>query len=139
MVYKRLERILVQLETVDSTNSYAADLIKTTHVEEGLTVLSFYLRYRALVHAKVAALRFEQKKTNKNAAEESLLEFESYLELAKRYTHNIPPGLIVMRGLSASGKSTVAQQVVDEIGAIRVRSDVERKRLFNISLPIIQA
>jgi len=40
MVYKRLERFLVQLETVDSTNSYAADLIKTTQVVEGLTVLS---------------------------------------------------------------------------------------------------
>ena len=40
MVYKRLERILVQLETVDSMNSYAANLIKTTQVSEGLTVLS---------------------------------------------------------------------------------------------------
>jgi BirA family biotin operon repressor/biotin-[acetyl-CoA-carboxylase] ligase len=40
MVYKRLERTLVQLETVDSTNSYAADLIKKTGVKEGHTVLS---------------------------------------------------------------------------------------------------
>ena len=35
-----------------------------------------------------------------------------------------------MRGLSASGKSTVSQKLLDDIGAIRIRSDVERKRLF---------
>ena len=42
------------------------------------------------------------------------------------------PKLIIMRGLSASGKSTVSQQLLDAIGAIRIRSDVERKRLFDI-------
>ena len=35
-----------------------------------------------------------------------------------------------MRGLSASGKSTVSQQLLDASGDIRIRSDVERKRLF---------
>jgi len=38
-----------------------------------------------------------------------------------------------MRGPSASGKSTISQQLVDAMGMIRIRSDVERKRLFNIS------
>ena len=38
-----------------------------------------------------------------------------------------------MRGMSASGKSTISQQLVDTLGIIRIRSDVERKRLFGIT------
>lgn len=44
MVYKRLERILIQLDTVDSTNDYAADLIKSSFVENGTTVLTDHQR-----------------------------------------------------------------------------------------------
>jgi predicted kinase len=40
--------------------------------------------------------------------------------------------MIVMHGLSGSGKSTIAGQLLEAIGAIRIRSDVERKRLFDI-------
>ena len=35
--------------------------------------------------------------------------------------------------MSASGKSTVSQKLLDVIGAIRIRSDVERKRLFGVA------
>ena len=37
-----------------------------------------------------------------------------------------------MRGVSASGKSTVSRHLLDALGAIRIRSDIERKRLFNL-------
>lgn len=40
MVYKRLERFLIQLDKVDSTNDYAADLIKSSFVKNGTTVLT---------------------------------------------------------------------------------------------------
>jgi predicted kinase len=36
----------------------------------------------------------------------------------------------LMHGVSGSGKTTVSTEIVKAIGAIRVRSDVERKRLF---------
>jgi len=39
------------------------------------------------------------------------------------------PAIVAMHGLSGSGKSTVALQIVEVLGAVRVRSDVERKRL----------
>lgn len=38
-----------------------------------------------------------------------------------------------MRGVSASGKSTVSQQLLEGMNIIRIRSDVERKRLFDIT------
>ena len=40
MVYKRLERILIQLDAVDSTNIYAAELIKSSFVSNGTTILT---------------------------------------------------------------------------------------------------
>lgn len=66
--------------------------------------------------------------------EQSLVTFESYLHLARNYTLQPSPKLIIMRGLSASGKSTVSKKLLDRLGAIRIRSDVERKRLFNIAV-----
>jgi predicted kinase len=38
-----------------------------------------------------------------------------------------------MRGASASGKSTVSRLLLDATDAIRIRSDVERKRLYGVS------
>jgi predicted kinase len=37
-----------------------------------------------------------------------------------------------MTGLSGSGKSTIAAQLAERLGGVRVRSDVERKRLAGI-------
>jgi predicted kinase len=44
-----------------------------------------------------------------------------------------PPRLLITHGVSGSGKSTVAQQLLSVAGAIRLRSDVERKRLFGLA------
>jgi hypothetical protein len=87
-------------------------------------LLPLYLTYRALVRAKVACLQ---------AQPESHAEFQSYLALAQRYIKPAQPFLIIMQGLSGSGKSTVSQQLADQMGLIRVRSDVERKRMFALA------
>ncbi|WP_299873116.1 bifunctional aminoglycoside phosphotransferase/ATP-binding protein [uncultured Cocleimonas sp.] len=101
---------------------------------EGLSILPFYLSYRAMVRAKVDALRIQQiTDDSKNTA---LAEFDSYIALALRYAKERSPALIIMRGLSASGKSTVSQQILENTGAIRIRSDVERKRMFDVSLDV---
>lgn len=99
----------------------------------GLPVLPFYLCYRAMVRAKVNALRLQQKALSAAERESAIAEFESYLDLAISYTQLPTLKLIIMRGLSASGKSTVSQQLLEKFSAIRIRSDVERKRLFNIA------
>ena len=38
--------------------------------------------------------------------------------------------MAITHGVSAVGKSHVAMRLVEALGAIRLRSDVERKRLF---------
>ncbi len=113
-------------------NGFLNAYLEITGDYEGLSVLPFYLCYRAMVRAKVDALRLQQISGNPKMAD--LAEFDSYMELAMRYTKITAPKLIIMRGLSASGKSTVSQQILENTGAIRIRSDVERKRLFDISL-----
>jgi len=86
-------------------------------------LLPLYLTYRALVRAKVAGLQAQPK---------AHAEFQRYLSLAQRYTKPTKPFLFIMQGLSGSGKSTVSQQLADQMGLIRVRSDVERKRMFEL-------
>ena len=110
-------------------NSY----LEKTGDYAGLSVLPFYLCYRAMVRAKVDALRLEQEGVDRKEKTQQLAEFKSYLALASRYTKSTPVKIIIMRGLSASGKSTISQAVLDTLGAIRIRSDVERKRIFNTS------
>jgi aminoglycoside phosphotransferase family enzyme/predicted kinase len=114
-------------------NRFLNSYLEATGDYAGVSVLPFYLCYRALVRAKVDALRLEQKNLTAQERAQSLAEFESYLELASGYVKDAKPKLIIMRGLSASGKSTVSQQLLDAAGMIRIRSDVERKRLFDIA------
>ncbi len=93
----------------------------------GLSLVRFYQIYRAMVRAKVCSIRLGQIRGDK---QECQAEYDGYLDLATRY---LSPGrrrLILMHGVSASGKSWVSQELIEALGAIRVRSDRERKRLF---------
>lgn len=109
-------------------NSY----LENTGDYAGVMLLPYYLGYRAMVRAKVSVLRLQQPGVSAQEKRQMLDEFEQYLELASGYARRQAPVLIVMRGASASGKSTVSQLLLDEIGAIRIRSDVERKRLYGV-------
>jgi len=91
----------------------------------GLALLRYYLVYRALVLAKVALLRRAQQ-SHETIGPKYLL----YMALAERFTQKAQAALIITHGYSGSGKSTWASQLAEKIGAIQLRSDVERKRLF---------
>ena len=97
----------------------------------GLKVLRYYLVYRALVRAKVNCIRIRQNSENEEFAI-SRNEFLKYLHQAETYIRPAKPRLIICHGLSASGKSTVSQHLLEILPGIRIRSDVERKRLFNL-------
>ena len=101
--------------------------LQTTGDYEGLAVLRFYLSYRAMVMAKVTAIRAAQ--LGKSA---SLAQCESYLTLAERFEAPAKPVLIITHGLPGCGKTSVSQIVIENYKTIRIRSDVERKRLFGL-------
>ncbi|MGR8931016.1 MAG: bifunctional aminoglycoside phosphotransferase/ATP-binding protein [Gammaproteobacteria bacterium] len=96
---------------------------------DALTVLRFYLDYRAMVMAKVTAIRAAQ--LGKNAA---LSQCESYLALAEGFSEPANPVLMITHGLPGCGKTMVSQIVLEKFKAIRIRSDVERKRLFGLQI-----
>ena len=99
---------------------------------EGLAGFRFYAAYRALVRAKVTGIRLQQG--GLGPAERTALEkeFGAYLELAEDYSHEAPPVLLITHGLSGSGKTTLTQELLERWDAVRVRSDVERKRLAGL-------
>lgn len=95
----------------------------------GLACLRFYLVYRAMVRAKVASMRAHQLPAGALERVQAERELRDYLRLAKRFVALERRALILTRGLSGSGKTVFSGLLVEELGAIRVRSDVERKRL----------
>lgn len=114
---------------------YAARLLgaylESTGDYAGLAVLRFYVVYRALVRAKIACLRIAQ---TGDAGERARLveEYRTYLALAIAETSPPHLGVVITHGVTGSGKTTRAQEIVESEGAIRIRSDVERKRLVGL-------
>jgi len=94
----------------------------------GLKLLRFYLVYRAMVRAKVDAIRAHQD-ASEEEQQQALGQYHNYLQLAQSYTQPELPVLIIMQGVSGSGKSWLAEQIINRYQIINLRSDVERKRL----------
>lgn len=94
----------------------------------GLGVLRFYLVYRALVRAKIAAIRQDQ-----HDDDASMDECHHYTDLAGTFIEPVHPVLFITCGLSGSGKTRIGGMLLEYNGAVRVRSDVERKRLRGLT------
>ena len=93
----------------------------------GLALLRFYVVYRAMVRAKVTLLQMNGK-----CGQEAMAKYRGYVHLVKRWTQAPTVGLILMHGLSGSGKSRLSRNLLKMASAIRLRSDVERKRLVQL-------
>ena len=97
----------------------------------GLRLLRHYKVYRAMVRAKVAGMRGAQCAPGTREQEAATDELAAHVALAHRYIgiDGVAP-LIITHGLSGSGKSWLSERLLGVIGAVRVRSDVERQRLL---------
>jgi aminoglycoside phosphotransferase family enzyme/predicted kinase len=91
-----------------------------------LRLLRYYLVYRALVRAKVRVIEAKQNQDGPKCRR------APYIDLASRLIDAPKPLLIVTKGLSGSGKTTLTDELIGRLPAIRVRSDVERKRLSGL-------
>jgi uncharacterized protein len=89
---------------------------------EALAALRFSMVYRALVRAQVAGLRNDRARIRR------------YLDAASGWLAPGAPRLVITHGLPGSGKSFQSQRLLEVEGAIRLRSDVERKRLFGLGM-----
>jgi len=105
-----------------------------THREEdfdGLAALPFFLSIRAAIRAKVNAVRLTQDPKDRDAVAAAA---RRYFELARELIMPPRPTLAAAGGLSGTGKSLLARMLAPNIppvpGAVVLRSDIERKRLF---------
>lgn len=98
----------------------------------GIKLLRFYQCYRAMVRAKVSALLLTQLAIDSPEAKALQIELETFIELAYRYTQSIKPTLTIMMGPAGSGKTLYSGQLLEKTGAIRLRSDILRKRLHGM-------
>jgi uncharacterized protein len=100
----------------------------------GLAALPLFLAMRAAIRAKVELLRANNGTPDK--ADVPRKEARSYFDLARSFLAPIPPRLIGVGGLSGSGKSAIGRAIAPYLGAfpgaVHIRSDVERKRLFGV-------
>jgi aminoglycoside phosphotransferase family enzyme/predicted kinase len=100
-----------------------------------LRVLEHYLCYRAMVRAKIAALRSAQldraAESSPQASEAAAMQANQLIALAASWcTHPAKPRMFITHGVSGSGKSWLARRLAARIGAVCIRSDVERARLY---------
>jgi hypothetical protein len=87
-----------------------------------------------MVRAKVAIIQSHQRQEQQLDHRQLDEDFRHYLQSARSCIDPIPlTPLIITHGLSGSGKSWVTKRLSESLGTLRVRSDVERKRLFNLS------
>ncbi len=109
-------------------NSY----LEQTGDYAGLILLAFYKVYRALVRAKVAAIRLNQDDVAEDERPELEQDLHDYINLAESYTKARQPAIVITHGVSGSGKSFSSKLLAMWLPAIHIRSDVERKRLFGL-------
>jgi uncharacterized protein len=101
---------------------------------QSLKILKWYMVYRALVRAKVAVMRARQLFEVQRLSIQQIVSARAYIHLAEQMSQTSPRKLWITHGVSGSGKTTGSLQIVEREGAIRIRSDIERKRLFKTSL-----
>ncbi|MEO5695741.1 MAG: AAA family ATPase, partial [Burkholderiaceae bacterium] len=94
---------------------------------DGIAMLRWSMVERALVRAQVMSL---VEREGARPAQRCVAS--DYLRLAKALSRGGDPRLAITNGLPGSGKTFVSQRLLESVGAIRVRSDVERKRLFGL-------
>jgi uncharacterized protein len=114
---------------------FVASFQDCTHDPELSQLLPLYKSYRACVRGKVESLKSREAEVPEAEREEAKSRARRYFHLAFRYTSApYSPALLIVCGLVASGKSTIAQNLGDRTGYQILNSDVIRKQLAGIAL-----
>ncbi len=115
----------------DLANRFLDAYLEASGDYAGLALLGYYVVYRAMVRAKVAAIRMGQERGE--AARACRDELAMYLDYALARIEPRAGHVWIASGPSGAGKSTQGRVLVERCGAIRIRSDVERKRLAGLA------
>ncbi len=131
-------------------NAFLNSYLEYTGDWKGLLILPLYLSRQAYVRAKVNSFLLDDPQVAEIDRQEARKAASDYYRQAYQYTQSTSGSIILMSGLSGSGKSIVAQSIARKKGAIQqargtsrnkfgvstlqIRSDAVRKHLAGISL-----
>ncbi|MEM8779354.1 MAG: AAA family ATPase, partial [Cyanobacteria bacterium P01_G01_bin.49] len=116
------------------SNIFLNTYLENTGDWEGLQVLPLYLSRQAYVRAKVNSMLFDDPDISQAEKQEAIQTAANYYHLAWQYTQRHQGKIIMMSGLSGSGKTTVAKYLAQDINGIIIRSDAIRKHIAGIPL-----
>jgi aminoglycoside phosphotransferase family enzyme/predicted kinase len=122
---------LISRQRADLAAALLSRYLELTGDYDGVRVLPFHAAYRALVRAKIDAIAAEQ---NPSRGHEFRDRLQQRIHAAIAWTIPQQAVLILMHGVSGSGKTWLSQRLIPELHAIRVRSDLERKRLAGMNV-----
>ncbi|NIC05432.1 AAA family ATPase [Billgrantia bachuensis] len=137
-----LVSLLVGLYIRDETRlaHYAFDRYLRLSGDYSLTrLISVFAVCRSIAGARRALQRWESGRGTAFHLAEIMTECRRYLELAEWVSNFRFPPLIIGVGVSGSGKSRFMAEIVERLGAVRLCSDAERRRLFGISPQAVDA
>lgn len=97
----------------------------------GMGVFGLYFVYHAMIRAKVAAIRSTERPLPE-LRQQDIEDLKHNLAVAARWIEAPRPRLIAMHGYSGSGKTWLSSQLMSQLPAVRIRSDVERKRRLGL-------
>jgi uncharacterized protein len=120
----------------DLANLFLNSYLEQTGDYWSAALLPLYLSMRAYIRANVNALALDDPAISEADKTGFLQRSRDYYRLAWHYTRRSPSRLVIMSGLSGSGKSTVASQLAQQLNAIHIRSDAVRKRIAGIPLKV---
>ena len=117
---------------VDLAERFLARYARESDDYDLYAVVNFYESYRAFVRGKVASLLAADTEASTNARERARREARRYFILALAYERPplVPPRVVAVGGLIASGKSHAATTIGELLAAPVVSSDRVRKRLM---------
>ncbi len=118
----------------DLANIFLNTYLENTGDYEGCVLLPLHCSMRAYIRAKVTSFLLDDPNIPANVKAIAQAEAAAYYKLAWEYTQPKQGKLIIMSGVSGSGKSTTAKAIASEQDAIYLRSDAIRKQLAGIEL-----
>ena len=101
---------------------------------DSLLLMDFYKCYRAYVRGKILCFAFDQAEGGIERQAQALETAKKYFALAESYTGEaVAPRLIVLFGLIATGKTTLAEALGARLDAPVISSDPLRKNLVGLA------
>ncbi|MCI0392779.1 MAG: AAA family ATPase [Acidobacteria bacterium] len=96
-----------------------------------ITLLPFYRCYRAYVRGKVLSFRLNEPEFSEAERQSAATRANGYFDLARRYAARLQnPTVIIVGGLSGTGKTSVARAIAGEMGLRVISTDAVRQSLF---------